>query len=190
MKNLKIILAWLDWSSYCGDNYSRPNNLCSLFWRTFFTIITLPLTYIPHIYNLIFPKDHFRYGYGKDHKLYMGTGIVIHILLMILGFLFSKGVIEQKWQWNWFYMSDPFWLNYLKCIGVGIAVLIVILIMVSIILLTLFGLHLIYEYINKKFGKSQYEKIAERKPNMFITIYKAIKDKYCPLIDWSDIETK
>ena len=190
MKTLKTILAWLDWSNYCFNySYNFPNNLCSLFWRTFWTITTLPLTYVTHLWNIFQPKYYFWDEMDSDSKMNIYFGFIIHLLIGFVGSAISINLIEKNLNWNWFLMSDPFLLNYIKVMGIGIiSGGIITLIIIRIVA----GIIFIKDSITKYFKNLKHSETTDYKPkrNVLKEPYKSIKDKYCPLIDWSIIRNK
>ncbi len=189
MKTLKIILAWLDWSSYCLNYaYTFPNNLCSLFWRTLFNLIAFPFSYVGHIWNLFIPMYSFKEERNVDNKLNIFFGTLVHLILILIGTFISSYMIEKIWDLNWFLISDPILLNYIKIMGISI---VTIGLTVFVIILLVFIISKIISFIKYCFNKTKsntFKIQKEEKPNMVQEVYKSIKDKYCPLIDWSDIK--
>lgn len=198
MKTIKIILAWLDWSNYCTNfNYTFPNNLCSLFWRTFFSIIVLPLGYLTHLWNIFHTINNFKHERYSHSKIGLNFGIVLHLIIGIIGFTASKDVIERILFWDWFQSSDPYLLNYIKVLGIGFLVAVSSLIVIGIVVAIGYWAWLLFEYLKDSFHRKIFankEKMSgdyiemDPKPSVIKQIYKSVKDEYCPLIDWSDIK--
>lgn len=191
MKTLKIILAWLDWSSYCnGWDYNRPKTLCPLFWRTLFTIITLPLTYIAHVFNIFTSKEDFWDETSRGLKLHMGTASLLHLLIMLFGGIFLKDIIDKGLGWDWIRIADPIWVTYPKLLIAGILVFIGVILAFGIIIGVCYGIWYLGKLAYDKYqdGKPDSIDSVESEPSLITTAYKSIKDKYCPIIDWSDVE--
>ena len=192
MKTFKIIIAWLDWSSYCIDwNYERPKTLCHLFWRTLFTVITFPITYIAHVFNLFASRRDFWYETSMGTKMHMGSATLIHLIIILLGGTFLKEIIDGNLGWDWIRMSDSIWVTYPKMLVAGTLVGIMTILALGAIIAIGYGIWYL--------GKSAYDKIREYtdnnskskpkpKTSLIVTAYKSIKDKYCQIIDWSDVK--
>lgn len=182
---MKTILAWLDWSSHCmRHSYTFPTTLCSLAWRTFFNIILLPLTYMTHLWNLFQNKRNFRLEHPTNSKIDMWNGTLIHFVIGGLGFILSFTIIERGLELNWFHLAEPILLIYIKIMGIGLLGLIAIIIPTLVIV----GIVQSLIYLYKKYiYKNKYKQISIE-PNINEKIYLAIKDKYCPIIDWSDVK--
>ena len=189
MKTFKTIIAWLDWSSYCGDSYTRPKTLCPLFWRTFFTIITLPVTYLTHVVN-VFVSEGWRNGYNYSPKLNMGIATLLHLAIIAVGVGFLKETIDKELGWDWIRIADPIWITYPKVFIAGVLVLIGFILALGAIIGSCYGVWYIGKLIYDKYRDNKPEPVdgVEPEPSLITIAYKSIKDKYCPIIDWSDIE--
>lgn len=188
MKTLKIILAWLDWSSYSASDsyYEKPKTLCPLFWRTFFTIITSPLTYIAHVVNIFSPWN-FRNGFVPTIKLHMGSASLLHVVMIGVGFAVLRGLEKDK-GWDLIRRSEPLWSAYLKIVITGILVIVVSILALAAIIGACYGIWWIGKLFYDKYQDSKPEALEEQEPGFIKSAYRAIKDKYCPIIDWSDVE--
>jgi len=190
MKTLKIILAWLDWSTYCKSYmYERPKTLCSLFWRSFFAILTLPVGWPTHIINVFQPKNDWIEERESGFKPNIWKGIGIHLLVIICGFATLKGV-EQEFGVDWLHIADAVWMSYGKMLVFGIMGGIAGIIALAILIASVYGIWWVgkwcVEYAQEKLSDGESER-AEKEPSWAAQTYRAIKDKYCPIIDWSDL---
>ena len=121
MNKLKLVLAWLDWSTYCqndGPQYEFPKSLCQIFWRTLFSIIALPITWFTHLWNGITVKNkHFTNENSDGHKLTVGKTIIFTLSILASGgWIYNTTDGENGLGWDLFHISDPFLLNYFKLI--------------------------------------------------------------------------
>ncbi|MEK6829099.1 MAG: hypothetical protein AABY15_03150 [Nanoarchaeota archaeon] len=195
MEKLKLFLAWLDWSTYARSsekswksNYKFPNSLCHLAWRTLFSVIVLPFTWIAHVWNRLFVSmETFRNEDSDNHKLNVWSTIAITMVSLLLG-VYAYGKTDGKdgtggLGWDWFHVSDPIIISYFKLIGCGIVVGIIGLIMIAIFI-TIIALIIMGVQSLKSKSSSNEPKSA------IVKTVKAIKNKYCPIIDWSFIRKK
>lgn len=189
MKTIKLFLAWLDWSTYARtaensykSNYKFPVSICMLGWRTLFSIFALPITWITHIWNLAFVSmDTFRKEDSDDHKLNVWNTLLFTVVSLIFGtgiHSITDGRIGKPGGlgWDWFHVSDPILLSYLKLIGAGILGAIILAIVIAIVILIFYVIHLGFVKIKKPVTESAVSKTVH-----------AIKNKYCPSLDWSQI---
>lgn len=195
MKPLKLFLAWLDWSTYArvkekeySCNYEFPKSLCPLAWRTLFSIVILPITWITHVWNLLLvSKETFRNEDSDTHKLnYLNTLLITIVCFMLGVFVYNHTDGEHGtggWGWDWFHTSDPFIISYLKLFGCGIIGAILLAIAIVAFVLVLYLIHLAYTSITSKPGS------AEGGSAISKTVH-AIKNKYCPSIDWNSVRKK
>lgn len=200
MKTLKLILAWLDWSTYAGINdvYNFPKSLCSLFWRTLISIVTLPATWVGHIWNLLVVKKRYFYQEeGKDiHKFHIFVSVIVQVLLIVSGaFVYEKTDGKNGtggWGWDWFHWDDPFLFTYIKMLGAGVLGAIVLLIFIAVCILAIVGVYYVFKFIGKLFAgdiKVGGETIHADE-RLIPRIVDAVKNKYCPTMDWSAIKKK
>jgi len=195
MEKIKLILAWIDWSTFARKeedawetDYKFPKSLCQLAWRTLFSITMLPITWVTHIWNRIFVSmNTFRKEGTDSHKLHVWSTLGLTFVSLILGgFVYRQTDGENGtggWGWDLFHQSDPLILTYLKLIGCGIVGAIIILILMGLLIAIIFGIAYLYGKI-----KSSTEESVE--DSGITKIVKAVKDKYCPTIDWSSIKSK
>jgi len=203
MKTLKLILAWLDWSTYCKSNsneswktnYEYPKSLCSIFWRTLLSIAALPFTWFAHIWNFIFVgKDAFLEENFKSHKLNIISIVIITIFSLFFSYI-AHNITDGKHGngglgWDWFHTSDPLLLSYFKLIGAGILFGIVIAICLGIIIGICYLFYELFVLIKDSFSGDRYVgdgKYITSEERAIPKAFHAIKNKYCPTIDWSDI---
>lgn len=198
MKTFKTILAWLDWSTYCRNsddyfyNYEFPKSLCSLFWRTLLSLAALPFMYWGHLWNLITVKmSHFRSEDRPQHKTSIWVMFLVHFLWVILG-TGAHTIIDDALGWNWYKMSDPLYISYFKVLLGGLALGVGILIALALIILVIAGAYMgLKKLFTAKPHDGPHSDIPfNDEPNWFVKIYRAIKDKYCPRMDWSLIRNK
>jgi hypothetical protein len=190
MRTLKIMLAWFDWSNYGkGIDYKRPASICSLFWRTLFGLIMLPLSWLGHLYNIIFLGD-FKDEVCSDNKSTVYSSVMINILAPSIG-LFILSTIGLE--------LETTILSYIYCIGVGIlgiAILIGILFLVILITMSIGDL---FNYIKRsvtkkdiKFHVDSNGELIETQRNGFLynvgNVIKSFKNKYCLSISWDNIK--
>lgn len=202
---LKTIFAWLDWSTYCrsgeggySTSYEFPQSICPLFWRTLFSIVALPVTWITHIWNILFVKiKYFRDEDYASHKLNWLNTILFTIVIFIAGFggsSITDGKDGSKGLgWDWFHMADPFLINYFKLIGVGIIMLAIIGICLAIVIGIGYLIYLAVIAIRDYFTDSTWDSEDNYIPSEERMVNKtidAIKNKYCPKIDWGAIRSK
>lgn len=198
MKTLKLILAWLDWSTFAGtkDVYSFPKSLCSLFWRTLTSIAVLPVTWVGHIWNLLLvKKKHFYAEKGKDiNKFNVFVSAIVQGLLLVSGaFVYEQTDGKNGtggWGWDWFHMDDHLSLSYLKMLGAGVLGAMFLLIVIAAAVLVIVLVYYAFKGVGKLFvgeihvaGETIYS--DER---LIPKIVNAIKNRYCPRIDWSPIK--
>lgn len=202
MKTLKTILAWIDWSTYCKSNeggwrtdYEFPKSICPLFWRTLFSIISLPITWVSHIWNLLFVRGAFAREDFKSHKLNLLNTTVGTFALLFLGvvmFKFTDG--NDGYGLDWFHASDPLILNYFKALLSGILMGVIVAVFLSILIGAGWCIWFLFTSVRDMVVGSKRDdegrvivKSNERVINKTID---AIKNKYCPKIDWSYIREK
>lgn len=194
MRTLKLVLAWLDWSTYCNDfDYTFPKSICPLFWRTLFAIIILPLTWFIHIINAYKSYDDFKRE-SDNNKLTFVGGVSLHLVFLLSGGLLHS-LIDKEMGFDIYHVADGYFINYVKLFFGGIllggVVLLIIAILIGIVMVCREGTLMLYRCSTTKRktndGDGTY---IPRKPFMVKRIYSAIKDKYCPRIDWSDIKKK
>lgn len=194
MKKIKLFLAWLDWSTYARtaegsliSNYSFPKSLCSLSWRTLFSLFTLPVTWITHVCNRLFVSmNTFRSEDSATHKLNVWNTLLFTLLFLGIGVLVYQYTDGKQgsggFGWDLFHISDSFIVNYLKLLGCGVIGGAIIAIMLLVFIGIIGLIFLIFE---KLFSKNNTESKSAT-----INAIKAIKNKYCPTIDWSSIKKK
>jgi len=202
MKTIKTLLAWLDWSTYCKSaeggwktDYKFPVSICPLFWRTLFAIVALPITWITHVWNLLFVKmEKFREENFVGHKLNLLNTLVFTLVTMFLGMIFWS-ITDGKdgMGLDFFHISDPFLLSYVKFIGAALVSGIAIAIGVGI----LFGAGWLIWYavtsIRDSITGSKYDNDNKYIPSSERAIPRAIDavmNKYCPKIDWSSVKKR
>lgn len=185
MKQIKTLIAWLDWSTYCTNDsdirYKFPTNLCNTFWRSLLSItLFLPL-WFNHLWNLIVVNNKESFRKEKTHNLklnYMYTGGIY--MLILFGFV---GYMEfDNEYFDFIKKSDSLILSYFKSLGLGLISIIIILIIVTLVILAIYYILVVpYRYIFKKSSKS---KVSE---NINLVV-DSVKNKYCPIIDWEEIK--
>lgn len=202
MNKLKLVLAWLDWSTYCkseGKTYEFPFSLCSIFWRTALSIVALPFTWFTHVWNKITVKNEkFLNEESVGQKLNIWTTIVFTVLVLVFGALVHD-VTDGKdgsggLGWDFFHNTDPFMLSYFKLIGAGIVGIIIISIILGIILGVVYLIYLLIVSIKKLLTESKGNvedgNFVPSEERAIPRLIGAIKNKYCPTIDWSSIRSK
>lgn len=190
MRTLKIMLAWFDWSNYGkGIDYKRPTTICPLFWRTLFGLIMLPLSWLGHLYNIIFLGD-FKDEVCSDKKSTIYPSVMVNISSLLLGILILSTIGLKL---------ENTILSYIYCIGVGIlgiAILIGILFLVVIIVISIGDL---FNYIKRSLNKKDVKfhvdsdgELIETQRNEFLynvgNVIKSFKNKYCLSISWDNIK--
>lgn len=182
MKTIKTFLAWLDWSTYCqdGHGYDFPRTLCGLFWRTVFSILVFPIMFLGHLWNLTYIKRMFYADTWKGAtaklQIWLTTGIEF---AMLLSAFFSDQILYKYWGINIILRSDGFWNIILKSIPLGLAGIIVAVIVVAVVLGSIYGIVQAFIYmfsVKTETGNSIKSAVSDT--------YSAIKDNYCPIIDW------
>lgn len=191
MKNLKLILAYLDWSTYAtdGSRYNFPKTLCPLFWRTIFSLVCLPVTWLSTITNLIWSKDFRNEDCNSALKLNWVKALVVNILIGLMGKI-SHDVVDHGWGWDIFRFSDPMLLSYLKLTVGGLIMVAVLVIALLLISGIIYGCVKVFDIIKNSSRKHGREPQYSNEPSAVSKVYGAIKDKYCPIIDWSEIKSK
>lgn len=195
MKTLKLFLAWFDWSTYARtkedeifSSYKFPKSLCTLAWRTLLSIIILPITWVTHVWNILFVSmETFRKESSDTHKLNLWSTLLITIVCFMLG-IFVYSYTDGRdgsggWGWDWFHVSDPIIISYLKLFGCGIIGVVFLAIAIILIVLFFYLIHLIYTSLWSSSKNGESKSVITR------TVH-AIKNKYCPSIDWSSIRKK
>jgi hypothetical protein len=185
MKTLKRVISYLNWQQYAMGSdlrYNLPKTLCSAFWATLFGVITLPFTWIGNVYNAI--RYKFRIGYQEEGKVNMFISAVVHFLILVCAaagdaFMFKEFGINPLT--SAFFEVNPF-IFYLKALGIGVISMIVISIAAGLLIGAIFGII----YIVKHFtDQADDEDTVVGKVTELIS---STKNKYCPMIDWSDVE--
>jgi hypothetical protein len=195
MQKLKLFLAWLDWSTYARtsegswkSNYNFPKSLCSLAWRTKFSVAMLPITWFTHVWNRLFVSmDTFRREDSDSHKLNVWSTLAFTLVSLILGMIVHNNTDGKDgsggWGWDLFHMSDPLIINYLKLLGCGVIfgaiIALIILIVIAIVGLIIMAFETLFPKNSVSDSKSA-----------TINAIKAVKNKYCPTMDWSSIKKK
>lgn len=201
---LKTILAWIDWSMYCrssegkggSSSYEFPVSICPLFWRTLFSIVALPITWFTHIWNFLFIKfETFRKEDFKTYKLNIVNTLVFTIAIILSGAIIFTITDGDKSNLNWdiFHRSDPFLLSYFKLIGAGIIGVVIFAIGAGIVIGVAALFWMAVTAIRDAFIDGKYDSDDNFIPSEERTInrvFDAIKNRYCPKIDWSVIKNK
>lgn len=195
MKTIKKILAWLDWSSYANKGrYELPKSICPLFWRTLFSLISLPVTYPTHIWNAFIEPNYD--GWQTDNKLTLFFGFSIHLMIIIAGVIVGTEFIEPQFSVQWLTWEDPFALGYIKVIVTGIVTLLSIVLVVILIITIGMSIAELVKLGWRAITESKLEEVTDGNGNLkdieykekpMVKLYKSIKGKYCLKIDWSEI---
>jgi hypothetical protein len=195
MKTIKKILAWLDWSSYANKDYELPKSLCSLFWRTLFSLVSLPITYLTHVWNAFIKPNYNDFQYNNKSNLFIGA--VIHGVILIAGAVGGTEFIEPQLSVQWLTWEDPFVLGYVKIMFTGIGVILTTMLFIIIIVGIIVGIVELVKLGWNAITESEQEEVIdennqvidyEYKEKPLVKLYKSIKGKYCPKIDWSEIK--
>lgn len=177
---MKIILAWMDWSMYCRDYYYKfPKNLCSLFWRSLFSVLMIPLVWPGHIWNMAFTKNNFKNQMEAGGKLYYFSAGALHITAAVLGKAIDS-IVYKSTGYNILMMSEDIVIVYLKACASGIIFAVIIMAGALIVFSMGYG-------VVRGFSLARGDKRLIPKDNIVIQGVRAVKEKYCPIIGWSDI---
>tara|TARA_R110000744_G_scaffold190355_1_gene309486 strand:+ start:1038 stop:1616 length:579 start_codon:yes stop_codon:yes gene_type:complete len=190
MRKLKTMLAWLNWSTYGNPTklYEFPKSLCSLFWLSIFALVTIPVSWPAHVRNVFMSASQFKEGWQKDTKLtgYIGAGS--HFLFITIGFM-GHLITEKVFKWDFFVLSDGCIVNYIKLLLVSIPIIIALLMVIVMI----WGIiWCIKQAATKKATRvDDYGLLEETETDRgIVVLYKSIKNKYCPTIDWTYLTIK
>ncbi|BBC78157.1 membrane protein [Escherichia phage EcS1] len=144
---------------YCNNSEWRiPTSLCPYFWKTLF------FTCFASFKALII--GFFAWFLGHEIAIWLASYIGIH--LGTIGAI-VPGVIV-----------GAIMLATTIAVGLGIA----------------FGTHWVYEYIKDYFEERRYRKrreriesgVPEKEPSLLVSFIKAKKSKYCPSLEFIDVE--
>jgi hypothetical protein len=128
--------------------------------------------------------DTFRKEDSDAHKLNIWNTLLFTLVSIMLG-TYAYSCTDGKdgsggWGWDWFHRSDPLILNYLKLIGCGALTAVIGLVALVIIIGVFYLIFMAFESMKSR---------GESKSAVGKTV-SAIKNKYCPRIDWSSITKK
>jgi hypothetical protein len=157
------------------------------------TIITLPITWFSHLWNLFIPMSYFRDEDYRESKLSFLNSMGIHFFLLVFGVWVGKGMIDigKNGGYDYLFMSDSIMLTYTKLMLTGILSLVFLGILVCVFV----AIAHIFIAIKRKIvvkiknirGKTDIIDKTAKTPSNISRVIKSIKDKHCIIIDWSEI---
>lgn len=157
---------WLQLNQKFYD--STPKTLCGFFWKSIFAFVmvfTSPLVYIGHIINYIGERDKTLRTFG--YLPYIDKGIQIII--------YCTGVGTSA-------------LTVTNFLMVYVMVIIALIIFIAAIIGIGYVFVKIQNRMNLKRLNGFSQPIKEKKPNIIIESFKAIKGTVCPIIEIIDNE--
>ena len=186
--SIKRVLAWLDWSTYCHDDtYSLPKSECGLAWKTLLSLSIAIISWPGHAWNLVMNirLKNFSKRTSGGFKVTGLGGLCIHWAIWSVGHfvcMFTSAVMD----WDWLGIHSDDWLNsisnYLALIGmggIGISVLVVIV-------LSIMYIFNVMDDLKQKLGDIRLRD-NNTLPNSGGSRLAIFKEKYCKVMDWSDI---
>ena len=180
MKSAKVdakgLTTWLWLSTYGKSIWQLPKNFCDFFWESVLSYIIAIFAWPGHLFNLL----------KKDTSFTKAWGWIFHIPV---AFIFYFIVFEGKSG-----HSVP--ISYLY----GVLFTVCAIVLVAVCALIVAGVIELKDWIVEKIHERRYEKrrelrekgidpdAREKEPMGIVTWWKSFKGKYCPKIEWQNLE--
>lgn len=151
-----------------------PNNFCTLFWNTLFSVIFLPCTIIVFPVAMLFDEYIWHWS-SLSAKIFRGVAYwLLFFLLPVFGLVIIDKYVTHAWKdWN-FYLA----------MAVGWLAIVVFLLIGALVILSIVGIVIGIRSLADRYNQNKEIKQLISEPSKLTVMWDTVRNKYCTKITW------